>query len=275
MGIAMSLPTGFWLVQHNIHKVAQELSNDTGIIVYYHLNLPEEEVYASADELRRFSIVEGVDVVTSSQALEELKISSGFDEELTVLDSNPLQASLTVTVTQDTNRDQVLEFAAQLEERMDIESVEVDTEWMVRLRQIQQIVSRLTWILGALFGIGVVFVSVAAVRYAMDSRLDELRVIALLGASNRSMRRPFVYCGFLYGLGGGVVAACIVVLALLAIEQPLQKLANSYGGSIDFVVMNYVFSGALVLIGSVLGLIGALHVTLDQMRKDRYLNRAA
>lgn len=272
MGIALSLPTGFWLVQHNIHIVAQELSNDTGLIVYFYLDLPQEDVYAAADDLQRIPMVEGVEVVTAMQALEYIQVSSGFAEELKALDSNPLQASVTVTVAPDTTREQVLDLAEQLEKRLVIESVEVDTDWMIQLRQIQQIASRLTWILGALFGVGVVFVSVAAVRYAMDSRFDELRVIALLGASNRSMRRPFVYCGFLYGFGGGVVAMCIVVLALFAIEQPLQRLASSYGGSIESVAMNYLFSGALVLIGSTLGLIGALHVTLAQMRKNRYLS---
>ena len=275
MGIALSLPAGFWLVQHNIDKVAGEFKTDTGFTVDLRLGLPEEDVEASADELRKNPIVEGVDVVTASQALEEFQSTSDFNEVLTALDSNPLPASLIVTVKQGTGSERIVALAEQLEGQLTVASVEVDTKWMVMLRQVQQIASRLTWILGALYGIGVVFVSVAAVRYAMDSRFEELRVIALLGASNRSMRRPFVYCGLFYGLGGGVVATCIVILSLMVIEPPLHKLASSYGGSIEFVAMNYLLSGALILIGSVLGLIGALHVTLVQMRKNNYLSRAA
>lgn len=273
MGIALSLPAGFWLVQHNIDKVAREFSTDTGFTVDLRLGLPEKDVKAAAEELRRNSIVEGVDVVTASQALEEFQVTSNFNEVLTALDSNPLPASLIVMVKKGTGSTQIVELAEQLESQSTVASVEVDTVWMVMLRQIQQIAYRLTWILSALYGIGVVFVSVAAVRYAMDSRFEELRVIALLGASNRSMRRPFVYCGLIYGLGGGVVATCIVILALVAIEQPLQKVASHYGGVVEFVAMNYFLSASLMLFGSVLGLIGALHVTLVQMRKDRYFGR--
>ncbi|MXW53027.1 MAG: hypothetical protein F4X44_07680 [Gammaproteobacteria bacterium] len=274
MGIALSLPAGFWLVQHNIDKVVKELSTDTGFTVDLRLDLPGKEVESSADELRRNPLVERVDIVTATQALEEFQLTSDFDEVLAALDSNPLPASLIVTVKKGTEREQILSLAEKLEEQTSIASVEVDTEWMVQLRQIQQIASRLTWILSALYGIGVVFVSVAAVRYAMDSRFEELRVISLLGATNRSMRRPFVYCGTLYGFGGGVVAMCIVILALMAIEPPLQELASRYGGSVGFVAMNYVLGAVLVFIGSVLGLVGALHVTFVQMQKNSYLNRA-
>lgn len=274
MGIALSLPAGFWLVQHNIGIVTQELSTDSGLMVYFYRDLPQEEVEVAANVLRRNPIVKDVDIVTAQEAWEFL-MASGFDKELAALDSNSLPASLTVTAFQETDREQILELAEWVGEQPTVESVEVDTEWMVQLRQIQQIASRLTWILSALYGIGVVFVSVAAVRYAMDSRFEELRVISLLGASNRSMRRPFVYCGMFYGLGGGVVATCIVVLSLMAIEQPLQGLANKYGGSIQFVALDYLFSGTLIVVGSLLGLIGALHVTVVQMQKNRYLNRTS
>ncbi|MCY3884376.1 MAG: ABC transporter permease [Gammaproteobacteria bacterium] len=273
IGIALSLPAGFWLVQHNIGVVAQELSTDSGFTVYFYKDLPQEEVETAANSLRRNPIVKDVDVITAQEAWEFL-MASDFDEELDALDSNPLPASLTVTATQETDREQILELAKWASEQPAVESVEVDTEWMVQLHQIRQIASRLTWILSALYGIGVVFVSVAAVRYAMDSRFEELRVISLLGASNRSMRRPFVYCGVLYGFGGGVVATCIVVLSLMIIEQPLQGLANRYGGSIQFLAMDYLFSFILIVVGSILGLVGALQVTVVQIRKNRYSNRS-
>lgn len=275
MGIALSLPAGFWLAQHNIGIVARELSTDTGFVVEFHRELPQEQVEASVEELQKNRIVDDVEIVSASQALEEFQRVAGFDEALAVLDSNPLPASLMVSVVPGTDREQILELAENLEEQLTVAQVSVDTEWMVRLRQIQQVASRLTWILSALFGIGVVFVSVAGVRYAMDSRFQELQVIALLGASNRYMRRPFVYCGLLYGFGGGVIATCIVVLALMAIEHPLQRLAGSYGGSIEYVAMNYVLSGALIVIGSTLGLVGALQVTLVEMRKNDYVKRSS
>ena len=273
MGIALALPAGFWLVQHNIHVVMEEISEDTGLTVYFVLGLEQNDVEASARWAMSQSVVQDVKVVTAEEALEEFRAATGYNEELAALDSNPLPASLLVEVVPDTSRDEVTGLAELLEEDSRIDSVVADTEWMTQLRRIQKISVRLVWIMGVLFGVGVFFVSVAAVRFAMDSRFEELRVIALLGASNRFLRRPFNYCGLFYGFGGGVVGTAIIVLALTLIKQPLQELAGSYGGNVEFLAVDYVLGGVLILVGSALGLIGALQVTLVQMRRERYLTR--
>lgn len=273
MGIALSLPAGFWLVQHNIHVVMDEMGQDTGLAVYFNWGVVMHDIDATASSVASEANVAEVEVISAEQALQELQAAADFDEVLAALDSNPLPALLQIRMKADTSREAIDDLAGRLEQNSLVSSVVVDTEWMMQLRRMQQISVRLLWILGALYGVGVVFVSVAGVRFAMDSRFEELRVNLLLGASNRFLRRSFNYCGLLYGFGGGVVGTAIVVLSLYAIKQPLQKLAGQYGGNVEFLAMDYLFAGLLILVGSGLGLLGALQVTLVQMRKDKYLSR--
>ncbi|GIS18849.1 MAG: hypothetical protein CM15mP120_07650 [Pseudomonadota bacterium] len=65
-------------------------------------------------------------------------------------------------------------------------------------------------------------------RLAIDGRLEELRVLSLVGATRAQIRRPFVYFGVFYGLGGAIVAAMLLAITLTAIETPLTALLGSY-----------------------------------------------
>ena len=266
MGIALSLPAGLWLVQHNMHVANQELDDDTGMAVYFVLDLEDSQVDAMARELRRDPIVDQVKVISADQALAEFREFSGYDEPSLSFDTNPLPASLSLHIASDADSDLVNQLIVKLEEAAIVDNVVFDSQWSVQLQRIREIVMTLTLIVSGLFGIGVVFVSVSAVRFAIDSKLDELKVNLLLGASYRFVRRPFTYCGVLYGFGGGVVASVILVLSVHAVKGPLQDIAAIYGGSIEFVAMNWVLTGFLVFAGSSLGLLGAFHATLLHIR---------
>ena len=119
-------------------------------------------------------------------------------------------------------------------------------------------VSRLGVILGVLFGIGAVLVTATSVRLAIEARLEELRVLKLVGATDRQIRRPFLYFGAFYGLGGGLVAAMLISLCLVAIEAPLSNLLGSYGRDLETAGFDPIFLSGLLLMGGFLGVAGAL-----------------
>jgi cell division transport system permease protein len=56
----------------------------------------------------------------------------------------------------------------------------------------------------------------------------EIEVSGLLGATDGFIRRPFLYYGFLLGLGGGIVAWLLVGAATLWLRAPLGELVRLY-----------------------------------------------
>lgn len=269
IGVALSLPAGFWLVQHNIHLLAQQLHDDTGFTVYF---LPESTT-ETIEEIRQFinqsTTVQTVELTTSEQALEEFRQVTGYDQELVALRDNPLPASLAVVVNEDVPIDEIEPLLDSLRNRTAIDSIDFDTEWIGNLNAIHRVVSTLMWIVAALFSFGVVFVTFASVRLAIEAKFRELRVLSLIGASDRYLRRPFIYCGILYGFGGGVVAAAIVFGALFAIKVPLDQLVQSYGGTIHLVSLDYISASVEIGIGTFLGYLGALIVSISEIQKRR------
>ncbi len=51
----------------------------------------------------------------------------------------------------------------------------------------------------------------------------------LVGASDGFARRPFLYSGIWYGLGGGVLALILVAIAVAMLARPVESLATLYG----------------------------------------------
>jgi cell division transport system permease protein len=111
-----------------------------------------------------------------------------------------------------------------------------------------------------------VLVTATSVRLAIEARLDELRVQKLVGATDRQIRRPFLYFGAFYGVGGGLIAAMLLSLCLVAIESPLTALLGSYGQQLETAGFNPAFLLALLIVGGALGVVGSLVAAAQRLR---------
>jgi cell division transport system permease protein len=125
------------------------------------------------------------------------------------------------------------------------------------MANIRQLIDRLGITLALLFSSAAVLITLAAVRLAIESRLDEIRVLALVGATRGQLRRPFLYFGAMYGFGGGLVATMILAVALNSVEEPLGSLFASYGLAVQISGFDLIFLVCSGLGALVLGVVGA------------------
>ena len=71
------------------------------------------------------------------------------------------------------------------------------------------------------------------------------------------MRRPFLYTGLWYGVGGGAFAAVLVALALWFLSEPVGNLAQLYQSTYQLRGLGIMGGMNLVVLGGLLGLAGA------------------
>jgi cell division transport system permease protein len=69
----------------------------------------------------------------------------------------------------------------------------------------------------------VVLVLGNTIRLAIESRRDEIVITKLVGGSNAFVRRPLLYTGLWFGLGGGIVAALLVAGRTLLCAPPCPR----------------------------------------------------
>ena len=92
----------------------------------------------------------------------------------------------------------------------DVEAVQLDTEWVERLNAMLEVLRRFVWLTGGLLGLGVIVIVGNTIRLDILNRRAEIEVMKLVGATDGFARRPFLYSGVWYGLGGGLGALAVV-----------------------------------------------------------------
>ena len=112
-------------------------------------------------------------------------------------------------------------------------------------------------VLGVILALGVLLVIGNTIRLAIENRREEIVVVKLVGGSDAFVRRPFLYTGLWYGLGGAVLSWLIINAALWGLRSPLSAVALLYQS--DFQLQGLAAEGGLqlLLLGSFLGLVGA------------------
>lgn len=258
VGIALALPAGLWILQVNMQAVTQEWQGRPGISVYFELGVAGSKVDQVRQQLEQDSRVDRVELTSSDEALAEFKRYSGLDDLLDLLESNPLPTSLRARFTETVGTEQVESLSALLADADGVADVVVEKTWLERLNDLSAIVQRLGVVLALLFGVGAILVTASSVRLAIESRLEELRVLKLVGATAGQIRRPFLYFGAIYGFGGAVIAAMLIALTVAVIEPPLQSLLGSYEQDLNLVGFDPNFLTVLLGLGVVLGVLGAL-----------------
>ena len=256
IGIALSLPAALQVLVGNARTVSGSWEGAARISVYLKANVSDADAKALADTVRKMDGVEDVQYISADQALAEFKKLSGFSDAVSVLDKNPLPGVLVVRPT-DADPDTAAALQHQLAGNPQVDQVRLDLQWLKRLTAILDIVRRVVDILASLLGLAVIFVVGNTIRLEIGGRRTEIEVSKLLGATDSFIRRPFLYHGAWYGLGGGIIACILVAVAVTLVAAPVGRLADLYGSA--YVLQGLGFLGVVGLIagGALLGWAGS------------------
>ena len=266
VGIALALPAGLFLIQQNLAAMTAAWDGRPGLTAYFELGVAAETISAASAQLAADERVVEVTLTDPESALDEFRRFTDLADALDLLEANPLPASLKATLAADVTVETLSGMTAEVAGLAGVAEVVVEKTWLERVSDISAVVSRLGLILGVLFGVGAILVTSTSVRLAIEARLEELRVLKLIGATERQMRRPFLYFGAFYGLGGGLIAAMLISLCLVIVEAPLSSLIGSYSQELDLVGFDPLFLGSLLVIGGFLGVLGALMAARSRLR---------
>jgi cell division transport system permease protein len=258
IGIALALPGGLYLVQSNLARMTDSWEGRPGISVYFRVDAEPRQSEALRDELAGDPLVDRVTLVSAGEALEEFQAVSGVSDALAHLERNPLPASLRIVLRDHVDGGELERLATRLEAAPGVDEISIEKTWLERLQAMTDILQRLGWVLAGMFGLGAVLVTATSVRLAIEARLEELKVMKLVGAREAYIRRPFLYFGLYYGLGGGLAAAMLISAVLRVVETPLVVLLGSYGENVELTGLTVAFFGGLLVLGGGLGVCGAL-----------------
>ena len=258
IALALALPAALKVFVTNAQAATGNFASAVDVSVFLKTDVPLAKAQQLAQAAQQRADVAEVTLIPADKGLEDFKSYSGFGAALAALKENPLPHVLHVRPRAAASSAASLEalrgyFAAWPE----VDLVQVDSEWVMRFNAILEVLRRLLLIAAALLGVGVLAVIGNTIRLEIQARRAEIEVIKLVGGSNAYVRRPFLYTGVLYGLGGALIAWGIIALIVTVLGDSVATLARLYGSRFVLSGLAPEEGGALIAAGVVLGWLGA------------------
>jgi cell division transport system permease protein len=258
IAVALALPLFLDVFLQNLRTATSDWNQAFDISVYMDKQVPTARAQALAKEFRGRPDVANVRVITADEALTQFKAGSGFGHALDALTDNPLPDTLVVTPALAASTPEGTDALKQaLAASAGVQTVQIDTDWVKRLVALLDIMRRIVQLTGGLLSLSVMLVISNTIRLDILNRRAEIEVMKLVGATDGFARRPFLYSGVWYGLGGGFLALLLVAFAVALLAQPVARLAGLYGSQFRLRGLGFGVSVTILFVSIALGWVGS------------------
>ena len=223
MTAALTLCGVFLLVAHNVREALRAMGDRREMVVYLKDEAGDADVTALRDRITQ--LYGSSTYVSRVQAWNEFQQQVGDPELLKSVETNPLPASLRVTLRPELQNFAAMDTCArQLEQFPQVEGVRFGAEWVRRLDQLYEGARSAAVGAGLLVALALVFVLYNTLRLTVLARRQQVEVMARLGALDRFIALPFVVEAVAQALVSALIALGLVFALQQALVPRLQSL---------------------------------------------------
>ncbi|HWU65465.1 MAG TPA: permease-like cell division protein FtsX [Methylophilus sp.] len=264
IGITVTLPGLLFVALDNLQDMSRSIKQDAQISAFLKPAVNANIVQRLINDVEALPQVKEVRFVTKEEAIKQLGQQFLQKDLLADLPQNPLPDALFITLT-DTQPASVKPVQDLLQKRGEVDELVIDSVWIERLHSMLVLGKRIALIFASLLGIAMITVISNTVRMQVLTHEAEIEVSRLIGATHSFIRRPFLYMGGAYGLGGGLIAVALLFLIVWNLRQPVQLLANNYQSNFQLVFHLSNVGGLMLVATTAIGWIAAF-IALTQKR---------
>lgn len=264
IGITATLPGLLFVGLDNLQDMSRSIKQDAQISAFFRPGVHTNLIQRLINDLQAMPQVKEVRYVPKEEAIKQLNQQFVQKDLLADLPQNPLPDALFVTLT-DTQPGAVKPVQELLQARGEVEELVIDSVWIERLHSMLMLGKRIAVIFASLLGIAMITVISNTVRMQVLTHEAEIEVSRLIGATHSFIRRPFLYMGGAYGLGGGLIAVALLCVIVWNLRQPVQLLANNYQSSFQLGFHLFNVGGLMLVVTTSIGWIAAF-IALTQKR---------
>ena len=266
IGLALALPAGMSAALRNAEGLAAAWGEARSFSIYLKPGASIATAEQLAADLERNPVVASVRRISPQQALTLMEGRDEFAGAIETLDENPLPWTLVVTPSATAPSAEFSALQATVAALDEVDDVLADTQWLERVSALLTLAGQAMLLVLLMVLLALIVIIGNTIRLEVQKQRDALEVLALLGASPGYMRRPFLYQGFWYGLGGGLIALGLVRLGLWTLDGAFSDLMALYSSE-------RVLSGAtwrqqllILSVGAFTGWLGAWRAVAGQIR---------
>ena len=256
IGIAIMLPVGLYTIFTNVTSATARINTEPNVNVYLVLKATEAEARELEKRLRALPNAKTVTFISRDAALAEMKRVGSVADLLAAIDANPLPHAITIKPAS-ADPESLAAMRKAIVAMPLVEQVGMDFEWAQKLTRFANFAERIVLLLGAVLSVAVVFVTGNTIRLQILTQKEEIEVSQLIGATQRFIRRPYLYFGASQGLLAGLFALLAVAALLAWAGAEVQALAVTVGAEFTLRGPSPMQSLLIIASAGALGWLGA------------------
>jgi len=246
------------ITSSNVNNFTKVIKEDVTIVVFVDREADSDKVDEIRKKINSLDNIASIEYKTKEELREEMEISSSILES-TMKDwseeDNPLKDTFQVKVE---DIEIIGDTANQIQDIDGVDSVNYGETMVNRFLQVFKIITKGTMIAVVALIVVTVFLIINTIKLTIFSRKREISIMRLVGASNFTIKMPFVIEGMVLGLIGSIIPILLIIYGYFAaynhfdgqLYSPLIKLISPE----PFI---YWLSGIVLIIGIVVGMIGS------------------
>lgn len=246
------------MASFNINNFTAEIEKDLTIVVFLDRDATEEDIKDVKTNIEKISNVEKITYISKDEVKKEMqqesevldKVLDGYSEG-----ESPLKDTYQVKVK---NIEQIKDTADRIKKINSVSVVRYGEGMVEKLVSAFDSVKKVTYGVVIALVVVTVFLIVNTIKLTISARRREIGIMRLVGASNFTIKTPFIVEGMILGLLGSIVPIIFTTYGYMA----FYKHFDGYLFSKLIVLIKpepfiYTTSLMVVIIGILVGMIGS------------------
>lgn len=242
----------------NVNNIAKVIKEDVTIVVYINREVDQENTEKIGEKLKKLDNVATVTYKSREELKNEMgassdklnSIMSNWTEE-----NNPLKDTYKVTV-EDIMK--ISTTADTISKIKGVDLVDYGETMVTRLIKAFDVIEKVSIIAVIALILVTVFLIINTIKLTIFSRKREISIMRLVGASNFTIKMPFVIEGMILGFLGAIIPIIIVIYGYFVLYNHLGgELYSSLLKLVSPEPFVYIVSLIVLIIGIVVGMIGS------------------
>ena len=248
------------VVSFNVENFTQEIERDLTIVVFVDNDATQEEVNNVKQELEKINEINKKEIVykdKNSIKNDMAKESEVFNTVMAEWDEkdNPLKDTFQVKVK---NAEKIGVTADKIKKIKKVSVVRYGEGMVEKMISSFETIKKITYVAVIALILVTIFLIINTLKLTIFSRKREISIMRLVGASNFTIKTPFIIEGMILGMLGSLLPIGLIIFGYPALYDklggyvfsPLVKLI----GSASFV---YTTSLIVLVIGIIVGMMGS------------------
>ena len=246
------------IASFNVESFTKEIERDLTIVVFLENDTTEEEIAELKNTFEDMPNVDSIEFESKQQVKEQMQqesdvfntvLSEWDDEESPLRDTYKLKVKDATKISKD---------AKEIKEFDNVSSVSYGEGMVDRMISAFESIEKITYIVVIALVLVTVFLIINTIKLTISARSREISIMRLVGASNITIKLPFIIEGMILGIIGSIIPILFATYGYIAFYNHFD--GHLYSEVIKLVSpYPFIYQSALIvlIIGIIVGMIGS------------------